>query len=107
MVDVLSTMMLRLLDLPADARLAKGQDEPNKPSAADDADEDALIEMPIEDVIAIPVTQPTPVETRRRRRTAATVSKPIPVIPAQQRPAPEGKTDTPEPTRQRRRRPRF
>ena len=108
MVDVLSAMMLRLLDLRADARLGKGADAGDEPAPADDADEDALLEMPIEEVVATEVTASPPVATQRRRRPAATVSEPIPVIrPAQVRPVPEETAETPEPTPRRRHRPRL
>ena len=104
-VDVLSTMMLRLLDLRADARLWKGADAGDEPAPADDADDDALLEMPIEEVVAIEVPELSPVEPRQRRRPAAKVSERLPVIrPAQVRPVPE---ETAEPPPRRRSRPRL
>ncbi len=40
----------------------------NEPAPADDADDDALLEMPIEEVVAIEVPELSPVEPRQRRR---------------------------------------
>ena len=97
MAATLSAMMLSVLELTDEA--TDMQD-----------DDDDMIDMPLEEevLVAYEITEPEPVRTRQRRRPAAAVPEPIPVIPPPQRPAaPEATEETPEPPRKGRHRPRF
>jgi hypothetical protein len=98
MAATLSAMMLSVLELTDD-------------DAADMRDDDdGMIDMPMDelDLVAHEITEPERVKTRQRRRPAAAVPEPIPVIPPPQHPAaPEAAEETPEPPRKGRHRPRF
>jgi hypothetical protein len=94
MAATLSAMMLSVLELTDDA--TDMQD-----------DDDGMIEMPIEELVAHEIA-PVPVKTRQRRRQAAAVPEPLPIISPPQHPtAPEETEEKPEPPRKRRYRPRF
>jgi len=93
MAATLSAMMLSVLELTDEA--------------ADMGDDDGMIDMPIEELVVHEIA-PAPVKTRQRRRPAAVVPEPIPVIPPPQHPAaPEETEEKPEPPRKGRHRPRF
>jgi len=106
MADTLSAMMLGMLGL-ADRRTVNPQDEPAR---AEDDGQEAMLHMPTEDVIALPIPEPALGARRNPRRQAARDPEPepikvIPPIPPKP-PLPET-IQEPEPTRRRRHRPRF
>jgi AcrR family transcriptional regulator len=109
MAEALSTMMLGMLGL-SDRRPVNAQDE--TPTPADDDGQEAMLEMPTEDVIAIPIPEPAIVPRRTPRRQAARDLEPEPIkIIRPKPPLPETieelEQTQPEPIRRRRHRPRF
>jgi AcrR family transcriptional regulator len=95
MAATLSAMMLSVLE-PTDEAVDMRDDD------------DGMIDMPIEELVVHEIIEPTPVKPRQRRRQAAAVPEPIPVIPPPQHPAaPEETEEKPELPRKGRHRPRF
>jgi AcrR family transcriptional regulator len=84
MAATLSAMMLSVLELTDEAVDMRD-------------DDDVMIDMPTEELVAHEIA-PVPVKARQRRRQAAAVPEPILIIPPPQHPAaPEKTEETPEP----------
>jgi AcrR family transcriptional regulator len=100
MADTLTAMMLGMLGLSG-RRPVNAQDENQ------DDGQEAMLDMPTEEVIAVPIPEPALVPRRTTRRKVARDPEPEPikVIPAKP-PLPET-IQEPEQTRRHRHRPRF
>ena len=103
MADALSTTMLNGLGLSA-GRTGKAPAEQDEPDTADD---NAMLAMPITEVVATPMAAPALRRSARRRTTRAPEPEPTPVINPKHIMAETAEKPEPPAPRPRRHRPRF
>jgi AcrR family transcriptional regulator len=112
MADTLSAMMLGMLGLSHRRPVNPQGESDETPARAEDDGQEAMLDMPTEEVIAVPIPEPALGQRRTTRRKVAREpeTEPIKVVrPTLSVPEAiqEPEQTRPEPTRRRRHRPRF
>jgi len=107
MADMLSAMMLGMLGLPAEARENSTQKGDETPERGDDDGDEAMLDMPIEEVIALPIPEPAPLPARSKRRKAVRAPEAASIKTVRPKHNVAEIAESPEPPVRRRRRPSF
>lgn len=107
MADTLTAMLLGMLDLGGGRPMTKPDETEGTAAEADNDDQDAMLAMPIEEVIAHPVPEPAPGAPRARRRRAVQEPKPEPIKIVRPKNLVPATAEEPQPPVRRRHRPQF
>ncbi len=107
MADLLSAMILGMLGLPAGARENSTRKGDELPERGDDDGDEAMLDMPIEEMVALPIPEPADLRARSARRKAVRASEAASIKTARPKHNVAEIAESPEPPARRRRRPSF